>query len=71
VSQFDETTEKMMAKKCICGDGRTIEFRGKGSSLQSRVCPMVGTEGHLTWEQCDERFKEERSMHFPKSGRFG
>lgn len=59
-----------LPKKCICKDGKTIEFRGKGQYLQFRICPLVDTEGHLTMDQCEEKYKEEKLKAYPASGRF-
>jgi hypothetical protein len=57
-------------KKCVCDGKETIQFRGRGFDLQYMVCPMVGTEGHKTHEECDKELKEKRMTNYPKSGRF-
>lgn len=54
-------------KEC---NGETIQFRGTGLNLQFRICTKVGTEGHLTMQQAQEKLADRRFAHMPRSGRF-
>jgi hypothetical protein len=55
---------------CMCDGKETIRFRGKGLNLQYMICPMVGSHGHKTMEECDAEYRKRRAQNYPASGRF-
>lgn len=64
-----DDNEKSKETKCAECNGETIEFRGSGMDLQYRICNKVGTDGHLTMQQAQEKLADKRNQVRP-SGRY-
>lgn len=56
--------------RCPDCNGDTIRFRGSGLDLERWVCPRWQEPGHLSREAINERVREERARHMPRSGRW-
>lgn len=46
-------------------DGRTVEFRGRGTETQYRICPRWREPGHLSREEIAERIAVEAMAEHP------
>jgi hypothetical protein len=59
-----------LVSPCPECQGKTVDFRGEGLSLESRVCSRWREDGHLSEQEIKRLVSEKRRAAYPRSGRF-